>query len=106
MSRGTIHFPVVSRHRPTTIWKRVIERKRDEDETVVELEGFVRPLSVGVQGDKLVIWYEANPKVPMQTIELQVRGTGHQMFDNEGWFLGTCQLPRCAVVHVYFSYLS
>lgn len=106
MSQGALpRNSVVSSLQPLAIWKKIIERKPEEEETEVAVAGLVRILSVGVQAGKIVLWYEANPKADTQTLQFQIRG-GHQLFGNEGSFLGTCQLGRSAVVHVYFKYLG
>jgi hypothetical protein len=91
---------------PISIWKAPIPRSRHEDEVNVVLKGFVRVLSVGLQDDEMVVWYEANPKALDQGVELQVRGTGRQLYGNEGFFLGTVQYSTGAVAHVYMRLLG
>lgn len=104
MSKGLQPRGPVSELPPTSIWKKIIKRVADDEEPEVEFKGLVRLLSVGAQRGEIVVWYEANPKANTITIQFQTRGTGHNMYGNEGAFFGTCQLSRDKVVHVYYKF--
>ena len=67
-----------------TIYKHKLNVQR---ETVLELRGQV--LSVGVQGDDIMVWATHDDKAAPLTTRISVLGTGHELDGTEGRFIGT-----------------
>ena len=80
-----------------TIWKVAITPFGS-----VQLPAGAHLLSVAVQADRPYAWALVDPKRPLHSYRLHVFGTGHQVTDNPGRFLGTFLLPEDGLVfHVF-----
>lgn len=81
-----------------TIWKFLIDP--------VSLEGRLpagaKILTAREQGEQICVWAEVDPAAPMMTRRFAVYGTGHEMPDNPGAYIGTAMLHGGSLVfHVY-----
>ena len=81
-----------------SIWK----FKVDRTEVVLLPEG-AKVLSVGVQGNDLVLWALVNPKAKsVEALNLKVIPTGDMIPDGEVLdFIGTVHFPGPLVFHVF-----
>lgn len=59
-------------------------------------------ISVGIQWDKICLWYECDPALEKITRIVCIRGTGHELTGEEGCFIGTVIMANDALVwHVF-----
>lgn len=84
------------------IWKFLLPIN---DEIRVEVPEFASMLSVGCQGDDLILWAMVVPSNPPTSYLLYIRGTGQPLTGREGRFLGTVQMPNGLVWHIFDSRL-
>ena len=50
-----------------------------------------KPLHVGIQDNQLYLWALCDPSRPMTTYQVTLCGTGHELPDNAGDYVGTFQ---------------
>jgi hypothetical protein len=62
-------------------------------------------LTAQMQGDQLCVWYECNPKNPLQERTIAIYGTGNMLPTDPGKYIATFQmLGGTLVFHVYDLY--
>lgn len=72
------------------------------DTSYIELPQNAQVLTVGVQYGDLYLWAAVDPEEPLRKWKFSVYGTGRQIPDNPGKYLGTVQLNGGAFVfHVF-----
>jgi len=81
-----------------TIYKYELELT---DDPVIEMPFKANVLSVGVQGNKIVVWAEVDTALSKQPRQFYIRGTGHPLDGTEKRFLGTVLYAGGLVWHVY-----
>jgi hypothetical protein len=70
--------------------------------TELTLPEGAKVLSAQVQGGEINLWAEVDSSMPSRKRFFYVYGTGHELPDNPGTFIGTVQLHGGALVfHVY-----
>ena len=80
-----------------TIWKYTLE-----PETEIELPVLCKILKVDSQHGRAVMWAFVDPGVEREKRKFVVYGTGHDMPDNPGVYIGTFQLKGGDLVfHVF-----
>ena len=86
-----------------TIWK--FMPQLDEDNAAiatVEMPIGARVLTAREQGNELCLWAEVDPSAATEMRSFQVFGTGHEMPDVIGAYVGTAMLySGKLVLHVY-----
>lgn len=83
----------------TTIWK---YRLDSLGLTKISIPGASKILSVGEQGGYVCFWVEVTPTEPLRERTFAVYGTGHNMPDDPGTYLGTAMLMGGMLVyHLY-----
>lgn len=89
-----------------TIFKYVIPPPRFGISTI-QMPRHAEPLSVGTQGDTLVLWAKVDTEEPMCPHEFCVFATGERLalerLRAPERFLGTVQLPGPLVFHIFAS---
>ncbi len=83
----------------STIWKYELERK---DEQLIEMPAGAEILCVQVQCGTPVLWARVDPDVERIKRLIITHGTGHQLSDKTGEYLGSYQTVGSALVfHVF-----
>jgi hypothetical protein len=70
-----------------TIWKFEVE-----PECIIEIPAGAQILSVGVQNNDVFMWVMVDPSAPTSRRKINVYGTGTQLPENPGVFIGTVML--------------
>ena len=60
-------------------------------------------LSVQMQGDTPVMWARVETETSFALRRFAVRGTGHELYGDEGRFIGTWQMPDHGLVFHLFE---
>ena len=84
-----------------TIWKYPIGT-----ETEIEMPQFAQVLSVQVQHTQPCIWVLVNPDLARTKRLFRIYGTGHEIPNNPGMYIGTFQHHGGAIVFHLFEDLS
>lgn len=72
-----------------TIWKFPL---RIASEQSVRMPRGARALTAQMQDNELYLWAVVDPDEPLESVEVLVCGTGHQLPDLDGWrYLATAQ---------------
>ncbi len=76
-----------------------------EDVFTLDMPAGGKILSFQAQRDRPTIWVLVNPDAPMQSREFRLSGTGHPITDynNELYFIGTCQMMGGSLVWHLFE---
>lgn len=82
-----------------TIWKYKIAIA---DKQLIDMPMGAKPLYVGKQDSDIYLWVEIDSSVKTYPRPISVYGTGHEMPENPGRYVGTFMLGGGALVfHVY-----
>lgn len=77
---------------------------RPNDEVIVEMQSGAEILCVKLQGHEVCIWAIVPPNAPLVPRKVQIRGTGHQMTNTEGKYIGTVMIAvQGLVLHLFIS---
>ena len=76
-----------------TIWKRPLV-----SDGIVEFPRGATILSVQTQAGVPTVWALVDPAAPLEAIPVAIYGTGHDLPDDPGRFIGTFQLHGGALV--------
>lgn len=71
------------------------------DEQGLQVSGGAQVLSVQAQGGKLCLWALVDTSKRPGTLTIAIYGTGHEITEPLGQFLGTVQMPGGLVWHVF-----
>ena len=82
-----------------TIWKFPLEIV---DRQPVSIPVGAQLLDVQMQGDQPCLWALVDTESPRITLVVRIYGTGHEIRDDPGLYLGTFQ-ERTLVFHVFTS---
>lgn len=74
------------------------------DNGVVQMPAGAKPLSVGMQGNKMFVWARVDTEREPLPYPFSVRGAGRRIRGNEGDFIGTVQTGTGFVWHVFWSH--
>jgi hypothetical protein len=89
-----------------TVYKYEIELHtlNDEDMVCILMPSCASPLSVGIQGQALVLWAIVDPARALAPYRVWVHGTGRVIHaPAHTQFLGTVQTPSGLVWHVFIE---
>ena len=82
-----------------TIWKYKLEITEQQ---TIEMPATATFLTMQVQHDVVTVWYLVNPKEDHRPRRFAIYGTGHEMPDEPGTYLGTFQIVGGALIfHVF-----
>lgn len=88
------------------IYKYIVPPPRDGVSTI-EMPRRAEPLSVGIQGDEIVLWASVDTEEPMVPHRIGVFATGGypalERLRTSTRFLGTVQFPGPLVFHVFVA---
>ena len=74
------------------------------NDTSIQMPSGARLLTAREQGDAICVWAEVDPDAGNEVRGFNVFGTGHEMPENPGSYLGTAMLEGGRFVfHVYAS---
>ena len=80
------------------IWKYQIPLK---DSFTINMPSGADVLCVQLQGGLPTIWAAVNPEAPLLDVAFVLHGTGHQVSDEAGPYIGTFQLSNGLVFHLF-----
>lgn len=74
----------------------------------IDIDGYIKILKVAEQNGKLFMWYMVDPNLrPISTIEINIKGTGHELPDDTHHLLGnyfdTVLMSKGLVWHVFLN---
>lgn len=84
-----------------TVWKVILDWPADE-QTIYLREG-AELLTVQPQGPNLCLWARVDPEAPQSAFVIRTCGTGHEISDDAGAYLGTFQLHGGSLVFHAFG---
>ena len=83
-----------------TIWKFTLDGRASPQS--IQMPKGAQSLSVQVQGENPCLWAIVNPQAEPETVLISIYGTGHNLPDNPGEFIGTFQISNGRFVfHVF-----
>ena len=82
---------------------KTIHKFKLDPEGVVSMPADAEILAVQTQRDYPYIWAIVDPEKPVDERRVKVYGTGHQLPDKPGKYLGTFQLANGALVYHAFE---
>ena len=83
-----------------TVWKYTLTL--DEDLNFLEMPKDAEILTVQIQHGFPTLWVLVDPSAPFEIRVVRVAGTGHELPDNIGKYIGTFQIYEGSmIVHVF-----